>query len=231
MMAPEAGEPHPGGAGRLSPIVKPIPVASRPVLLTVAALLVGTAFGLATGGKLRYAARRRIHWWPLIAAGFGLEVAADRWLSGAPGYLALVAGPVCLLVWAARNAAVAGMGLVALGVAANLGVISVDRGMPVERSALVSAGIAPPRAVVISVSGHRHHVVRPGDHLRFLDDRIPLAVAHEVVSVGDLILAAGMAVVVVQLLWYQGRYQRVRHPRWRMRRGLVPPVDDLSRTD
>jgi Family of unknown function (DUF5317) len=210
----------------LSRILEPPPVASRTVILTVAALVIGAAVGLATGGKLRYAARRRIHWWLLILVGFGLELAADRWLSGAVGYLALVAGPICLVIWAARNARVPGMGLVALGVLANLAVMSVDRGMPVERGALVSAGIAARGADVISVSGHRHHVVRPSDHLRFLDDRIPLAVAHEVVSVGDIILAVGMAVVVVQLLWYQARYQRVRHPRWRVRRPQPQQVHD-----
>jgi hypothetical protein len=196
------------------------------MLLTVAALLLGAAVGLATGGKLRYAARRHIRWWGLIVAGFALQLASDRWLSGFPGYLALIAGPICLLVWAARNTRLAGVWIAALGVLANLAVISVDRGMPVERGALVSAGIVATGTEVISVSGHRHHVVRSGDHLRFLDDRIPVSVAHEVVSVGDVILAVGVAVVVVQLLWYQARYQRVRRPRWPARQAEPQQVHD-----
>jgi hypothetical protein len=186
------------------------------MLLTVAALLIGLAVGLATGGRLRYATRRHIQWWWLIVAGFGLQVAADRWLSGVPGYLALIAGPLCLLVWAARNARLAGVGVVALGILANLAVLGVDRGMPVEPAALVRAGIAAPGVVIRSVGGHRHHLARRSDHLRFLDDRVALGWAHEVVSIGDLILAVGVADVVVHLLWYEPRYQRARPRPWRL---------------
>jgi hypothetical protein len=189
------------------------------MFLSVAALALGAAVGLATGGKLRYAASRRIRWWALIVAGFGLQVAADRWLRGFPGYLALIAGPACLLGWVARNARLAGVGLVAVGVLANLAVLGADRGMPVERSALVSAGIVGSHAEVVSVSGHRHHLARPGDHLRFLDDRIPIAPAHEVASAGDVVLCAGMAEVVAHLLWYQGRYERPRRRRRLVGRG------------
>jgi hypothetical protein len=184
------------------------------VLLTIAALLIGAALGFATGGRLRHAARRRIAWWGLIVTGLGLEVVADRWLAGPFGYLAMVAGPLCLLLWAARNARLAGMGVVALGVLANLLVLGVDGGMPVRPAALTKAGIVAPTARVLSVSGHRHHVETASDHLRFLDDWIPLPPAHDVVSLGDLLLAVGAANVVAHLLWYEPRYQRARRPRW-----------------
>lgn len=184
------------------------------MLLTLAALVAGGLVGLATGGKFRYAAHRRIAWWGLLVVGFGLELAADRWLTGPVGYAAMIAGPLCLLAWAAGNARLAGVGLVALGVLTNAFVLGVDRGMPVERAALVRAGIVPSQAGVVSVAGHRHHLASASDHLRLLDDRISIAPTHEVVSIGDLILAVGTADLVVHLLWYQALYQRSRRPRW-----------------
>lgn len=184
------------------------------MLLSLAALVVGGLVGLATGGRFRHAANRRIPWWGLIVAGFALQIAADRWLDGAASYAAMVAGPLCLLGWAARNARLAGVGLIAVGLVANTFVLALDRGMPVERAAMVRAGVAAAADPAVRPSGHRHHVATAADHLRFLDDRIALGPTHEVVSVGDIVLAVGVAVLVVHLLWYQPRYQRFR---WRFR--------------
>lgn len=187
-------------------------------MLTLVALAVGGLVGLATGGKLRRAANRRIAWWGLIVVGFGLELAADRWLTGAVGYAAMIAGPICLLVWAARNARLSGVGLVALGVLLNASVLAVDRGMPVERSALVRAAVISSEASPVSAGGHRHHVATAADHLRLLDDRIALGPSHQVVSIGDVVLAVGTASLVAHLLWYQPVYRRPRRPRWAFER-------------
>lgn len=184
------------------------------MLLTLVALAVGGLVGLATGGRFRYAARRRIAWWGLLVVGFGLELAADRWLTGTLGYAAMVAGPLCLLAWAAANARLAGVGLVALGVLANAVVLTVDRGMPVERAALARAAVIPSRSAPVALAGHRHHVATAADHLRLLDDRIALGRTRQVVSLGDVILAVGTADLVVHLLWYQPLYERSRRLRW-----------------
>jgi hypothetical protein len=202
------------------------PIAFEVMLLTLGALLIGGLVGLVTGGKFRHAAGRRIAWWGLLVVGFGLELAADRWLSGPLGYAAMIGGPLCLLAWAVRNPRLAGVGLVALGVLVNTFVLAVDRGMPVERGALVRAGIAPNTAAAVSIGGHRHHVATPSDHLRLLDDRIALGPTREVVSIGDVVLAVGIADVVAHLLWYQPQYQRSRRPRW----AEAGPRSRLSRT-
>ncbi|MCL2393778.1 MAG: DUF5317 family protein [Acidimicrobiaceae bacterium] len=184
------------------------------MLLTIVALVVGGVIGLATGGKLRHAASRRIAWWGLLVIGFGLELAADRVLTGSASYAAMIAGPVCLLLWAAGNARLTGVGLVALGVLLNGLVLTLDRGMPVERAALARAGVIATRAAPVSVGGHRHHVATAADRFRVLDDRIALGPSHQVVSAGDIVLAVGTANLVVHLLWYQPVYQRSRRPRW-----------------
>ncbi|MBO0693602.1 MAG: DUF5317 domain-containing protein [Acidimicrobiaceae bacterium] len=184
------------------------------MLLPLVALAVGGLIGLASGGKLRHAAGRRIAWWWLLVAGFGLELAADRWLTGSWGYVAMIAGPLCLLGWAAGNARLTGVVFVALGVFANALVLAVDQGMPVEHAALVRAAVVSSKTAAVTLSGHRHHLASAADHLRFLDDRIALGPTRQVVSIGDVILAVGTASLVVHLLHYQPRYQRSRRPRW-----------------
>jgi Family of unknown function (DUF5317) len=184
------------------------------MLLSVVALLLGGFIGLVTGGKIRHAAGRRVRWWGLLVVGFGLALAADRLISGPWGYATMIVGPVILLVWAAGNARLTGVGLVALGIAVNALVLTVDRGMPVERTALVRSAVIPSQDAPVSLVGHRHHVATAADHLRLLDDRIALGPSRQVVSIGDVILAVGVANLVAHLLWYQPVYQRSRRPRW-----------------
>lgn len=180
------------------------------MVLTLLALVVGGLIGLATGGKLRHAAERKIAWWALLVVGFGLELAADRWLTGFVGYVAMIAGPLCLLAWAAGNSRMVGIGLVSLGILANGVVLAADGGMPVERGALVRTDVVSSTATPITLSGHRHHVATSSDHLRLLDDRIALGHTRQVISIGDVVLAVGTVELVVYLLHYQPRFRRSR---------------------
>jgi hypothetical protein len=188
------------------------------VALTLVALLVGAACGLFFGGDLRHVATWQVRSWWLLIPGLGLQVAADRLALGALGTVALAAGYVCLLVLALRNAVLMGTGIVALGLACNLLVVTVDGGMPVRASAIAVAGIATEAQAPALDYGHRHHLETPADHLRFLDDAVPIAAAHEVASVGDLILAMGIGDMTMNL---------VRRPRHR--RGGYRPAHARSR--
>lgn len=126
--------------------------------------------------------------WPLaLAVGACLELAASLWVSGVGGLAMLIAGYVLILGFAARNLAVTGSVLVIVGLAANLAVMALDGGMPVR-------GVSPS-----SGFGPRHHAERPGDHLTALADVIPVAPLGEVFSPGDLVLAAGVATMIVSV--------------------------------
>jgi hypothetical protein len=190
--------------------------------LTVVAVAAGLVLGLLAGGRPRHLASHRFRWWVLLVPGFGLQVAADRILHGPAAYLAMLLGPTCLLVVLARNALLVGVGVVAVGVAANLAVLAVDDGMPVQHRAMVEAGIVSPGAHLFTVAGHRHHLQGPTDHLVVLDDRIPIRPEHQVVSIGDLILAVGVADVVFHLL-------RPPSGRRRVGRRRTPPPNRTGR--
>jgi hypothetical protein len=158
------------------------------MLLVVVALAVGTAAGLLLGGRVRHLAGTRLRSVGLLLGGAVCELAGNRWDAGTVGTGIIVAGYLLLLAFAAHNAAITGMVLVAAGLLANALVIAIDNGMPVRG--------APPGATF----GARHHGERPGDHLSGLADVIHAPLVGETVSAGDLVLSLGMATVVVSLL-------------------------------
>ena len=184
------------------------------MLLVVVALAVGGIAGVAVGGRLRHIDTHPVAWPGLLPVGVLLEAAAGHW--GLPGgsWPAMVIGGACLLGFALRNLVLTGMGIVAVGLLANLTVIGLDRGMPVEPAALVSAGLSSAATLPAVRYGPSHHAEGPDDRLVFLDDRLPVPPFHVVVSLGDLVLAAGVADVVAHLLQARPRYAR-RARLWR----------------
>lgn len=170
------------------------------VPLSALALVVGGVVGLILGGDLRHLATWRLRsWWLLVPGVFG-QIAADHWHLAGLGTVVLLAAYLCLLVFAGRNILLVGMGVVAVGLVANVAVITVDRGMPVHPAAVVRAGIATPGQLAAVSYGRRHHLETGGDHVTFLDDRLPVGAAHQVLSIGDLILFVGVADVAANLI-------------------------------
>lgn len=124
--------------------------------------------------------------WPVaLGAGALCELVASLWVGGATGLVVLVAGYALLICFAARNLAVTGSVLVIAGLVANVTVMAVDAGMPVS-GVTAASGFGP-----------RHHAQRAGDHLTALGDVISVPALGEVFSAGDLLLAAGVATMLV----------------------------------
>jgi len=125
------------------------------------------------------------------------------------GAVAVTAGGLVLLnVFAVANLHLTGMGVLAIGLAANLLVITVNGGMPVREKALVAAGLASSADVAsVQLDGARH-VESSSDYLMPLADIIPIPAFDAVVSFGDLIVAVALADVVAHLV----RRQRKREP-------------------
>ena len=169
--------------------------------IVLVALVVGGAAGLARGGRLTNLADAHLRSLMLLVVGAAGQLAVGLGsLRGALGFSLIVASYVALSGFAARNLAIAGMGVVVLGVALNLAPIVADQGMPVESGAIVRAGIAPSEGIATLSYGGKRHLAHPGDHLRLLDDAIPEWATHEVLSVGDLVIGAGVGAVVTTLV-------------------------------
>jgi hypothetical protein len=122
---------------------------------------------------------------------------------------------VLLLTFIAANRYLPGMVLVLLGFGLNALVIIANGGMPVSPDALVAVGGSP------TVDPGKHQLLTDGSSLAFLADVIPVRVLSTVVSIGDIILAAGVGILVVGLMR--------RFPPSPGRRLRPRPVPPLSR--
>ena len=82
---------------------------------------------------------------------------------------------------------------------ANVAVIGANGGMPVRGEAIltVDRDLTPAQLTRLEF-GAKRHLEQPDDQLTFLGDVVPVRPLRQVVSFGDLILAVGMADVVVR---------------------------------
>jgi hypothetical protein len=167
--------------------------------LVLVTLVLAVLLGWSFGGRLSYLERLPYQGLPLLAGalaallgGTGLALAG---LPARPTQGAGLAGAAALtLAFCLRSRAVAGLGLVGVGLLLNALAILANGGMPVSADAARRAGVDP----VAAVDGSRHVAAGPGTALRPLSDVIPvpLPLRPEVVSVGDMLGAAGMAQLV-----------------------------------
>ncbi|HVF19875.1 MAG TPA: DUF5317 family protein [Mycobacteriales bacterium] len=167
------------------------------VVLVLLGALLG---GWLRGGSLGRLATLSLPGWPLVVGALavqlvgGLVAGAD----GRPAYpVALVLSAVLVTAFVVRNRSVRGMRLVALGFVLNAVVVVANGAMPVSSWAAARAGISADAAI----RGGRHEVAGPGTRLRPLGDVIPapmpIARLSSVLSPGDVVLAAGLGVLVL----------------------------------
>jgi uncharacterized protein DUF5317 len=162
------------------------------MILIVLTLALGTAVGLATGGSLLYFPSIRLRRWWLAAIGVVLQfVNPSGWL----GHVAVVVSFACLLVFAILNIRAAGFALICVGLALNALVILFNGGMPVTREAIIRSGQGSTLpGLVAGEGGAKHHVADSGSQLLILGDVIGVpGPIGQVVSVGDILLDAGIA--------------------------------------
>lgn len=103
---------------------------------------------------------------------------------------------VALLAFLWCNRYVAGAFLAAVGSTLNTAVILANGAMPVSRDAMLLVSRHHPE----EITGGRHRLLADGDALPWLADVIGLPLLRTVVSVGDVVLAAGIALVVMHLM-------------------------------
>lgn len=166
------------------------------MLLAVVVLLVSLGLGLALGGSVARLADLRLHRPRLVVAAVLVQLAGA--VTGGPAYpLGLVVSAGLVALFLARNRGVRGTGLLALGLLSNALVVALNGAMPVSSDAVGRAGISTQD--ILSGADPRHELAGPGTRLRPLGDVIPvlLPVRPEVVSIGDVLVAAGLGQLVL----------------------------------
>ncbi|HET6817573.1 MAG TPA: DUF5317 family protein [Mycobacteriales bacterium] len=169
--------------------------------LTVVALVAAVGVALLLGGRwsrlsaLRLRSRGLVPIALLVQAGGALFADYSDARTAYAAGLALSA--VLVAVFCARNLGVRGIGLVTLGLTANAVVVAANGSMPVSIVAAYHARV--PILSIAQGSDPRHEIAGVGTRLRPLGDvvPVPLPVRPEVVSVGDVLVAAGLAELLV----------------------------------
>jgi len=171
--------------------------------LAIVVLVTAVAVGYAVGGswsglttvRLR---RRRFVVAAVVAQTGGAAVGVLGVTDARRGYVVgLALSALCAAAFCARNLRVPGVPLVTLGLLGNALVVVANGAMPVSIVAALRAGV-PITGIAAGVDA-RHEIATTDTRLRPLGDVVPvrLPVHAEVVSPGDVLVAAGLGELVV----------------------------------
>jgi hypothetical protein len=181
-------------------------------------LILALIAGLAARGSLRRFGDLRVHWWGAAIGGLLLQLLPQPWSHGlAVATASLVTSYGLLIAFLWVNRRLPGLPLMLIGLVLNLIVIAPNHGMPVSGAAARVAG----GSLESAPGDHRpnkHHLMTGDDVLRPLGDVIPVPPPlSDVLSIGDVLLYAGMAYFVVLVML--GRSGENRRPPTRLPRG------------
>jgi len=164
------------------------------IALVVAVLAVGV--GVLRGGSLEQLAATKFHAIPLLIAGIGLQILfslwSPSWVNEAVSLGVLIGSNMLVLSFLVVNRMLPGVVIASVGLVLNLAVISSNGAMPVSPDAARTAGA---KELVISEGAIKHEVLDDHTELGFLGDVIPIPWPGLVISIGDIVLAAGIAVL------------------------------------
>ena len=166
------------------------------MVLALAVLAVSLVVGYLRGGSLDGLGRVPLRDRGLVV--LAVVAQAGGALLGAGTYaLGLAVSALLVAAFLVRNRGIRGTGLVALGLVANALVVGLNGAMPVSSEASGRAGVS--LQDLVDGADPRHELSGPGTRLPLLGDVIPvlLPVWAEVVSPGDVLVAAGLAELVV----------------------------------
>ena len=181
--------------------------------MLLGALVLGIAAGYARGGLLKNLASIELRGEGLMLAALALQ-----WLTPSIARALRLPHNLAFVVWLAAfllllaalllNRDQPALLVAGLGVASNLLVISLNGGMPVWPSALrvVSSGETVTAATL--AADPLYHLAGATTRLPFLADAVPVpwpSFATGVISVGDIILMAGVFWLVQDGMLYRGK--------------------------
>jgi hypothetical protein len=175
-------------------------------MFVIYALPIGLLVGFALGGRPSGLASLRLRWAMLAVAGFAVQVilfsgpVSER--IGDAGPPVYVASTAMVLAAVMRNIRIPGMALVVLGAASNLAAIMANGGyMPASPAAAAAIGRD-------EIGSYSNTAVIPSPALELLTDVIALPAwlpFTNIISIGDLLIGAGIAVVIAAAMRSAGR--------------------------
>lgn len=167
-------------------------------MLLLAVVALGVILGWLDGGTLRRAGRTKLRGEMLVPIVVIAHMGIYRLpLPPAVAYWAWIASFLAFIALALANRRLPGLVLIALGVALNLVVVVANHGMPVSVEAIrVIGGMLS----ALAASPVTHQLLTRATHVALLGDLIPVSSwgpLRAIVSVGDLVMFAGLAIAVM----------------------------------
>lgn len=172
------------------------------MLAFLTVLILGFGVGFARRGTVGNLANARMPLVWLVFVGVGLQAAA-QFVPGSASMVAyglVIVSYAALFAFAGANWRRSGVGFVALGAAMNYIVILANQGMPISAEAAARTGWTGAAAQQLVVRGKHFIDTTGGTRLAFLGDIIPLGGAPSVASIGDLVIWAGMVLLIQDLM-------------------------------
>lgn len=161
--------------------------------LVVGAIALGIAY--LRGGSVRNLAETRFRGVWLLFAVLAVQLSFGIWdpedIAPGLGLAIIVVSNGTIVGFLAANRRLPGTLTAAIGLTSNLLVMALNGAMPVSARAAELAGGAGPLE-----AGIKHEPLGPASELPWLADVIPVPGLHLVLSPGDIVLAAGIAVLV-----------------------------------
>jgi hypothetical protein len=183
-----------------------------PLPFTLAVLLIAVAVSYLRGGRLGRLAQAPLRWSWLLLLGLLLQLAVDLAVgrgvladASLAGWSLLFASQLLVLAWVLRNWHLPGMLLVGLGLLMNVVVVAANGAMPVDPEAIVALGGDP-----AALEPGKHTLLTEETRLSWLADIWALPPLRSIISVGDVVLAAGLLPLVHALMSYRPAEERRR---------------------
>jgi Family of unknown function (DUF5317) len=166
------------------------------VLIALALAVAAAAVAVARGGSLDRLAHTRFIWLPFLLIGLAIQIVYSLLplddLSEGRARIVILSSFALVIAFFIANAKLPGMAIAAVGLALNIVVIALNGAMPVSIAAAESAGVS----TSFENAGVKHEASNDDTALPFLGDVIPLPGLKEVISIGDIVLALGIAWLV-----------------------------------
>lgn len=176
--------------------------------LVVAVLLCVVLVGAATGGSLARFGELTLRSPRLAVAALVAQLVGV--VVGGPAHtVGLIVSSGLALAFVCRNSALTGAGLLGAGLLLNVVVVVANGAMPVSLHAAERAGA--PVEDLLAGTDPRHELAGAQTHLAWLGDVVPvrMPLRPEVVSPGDVLVAAGLGQLVAVAMGGRGRRRAV----------------------
>lgn len=174
-------------------------------LVTLIGLGVGFAVALVTGRTPAEILNRlrgvRVHHWPVLALGAVLSLAVALDTNMLAGRFALGVSLALLFASCVLNRHITGALIAAFGISINLAVLLLNGYVPVSEAAVVASGIIDYDGLDRVLLGTARRWSGESTIAAWLGGAIPLAPLRDVITLGDMVTAAGLANVGFRLMW------------------------------